>query len=225
MRAKLDEKERAIKLRKDGWSVRKIAETLDVSRGSVSLWVRDVELTKKQKEQLMPNSRLRVKVYHEVAGRKKVLAENTRKAYQVAGRAKAQKSTSDLYVMGCMLYWAEGAKARTSLRFTNSDPDMVRIFMRFLREACGVNENKISLKVAAYLGNDLSWNDIEHHWLDVTGLSAAHLRKGTVKEIKDSRRHKLPYGTVVVVVHSVECLQKIYGSICEFASIDGTKWL
>ena len=73
MRAKLDEKERAIKLRKDGWSVRKIAETLDVSRGSVSLWVRDVELTKKQKEQLMPNSRLRVKVYHEVAGRKKVL--------------------------------------------------------------------------------------------------------------------------------------------------------
>ena len=51
---KTDEKRKARKLRSVyGWSVRRIAKHVGVSKGSVSLWVRDIELTEKQKEHLL----------------------------------------------------------------------------------------------------------------------------------------------------------------------------
>ena len=138
MKAKLDEKEKAIALRKRGWAVRKIANELNVSRGSVSLWVRDIPLTEKQQQQLAPRSPLRMGIYHEVAARKRNRAEVIRKEYQATGVASVKQRGVDLYVAGCMLYWGEGTKDRNSLCITNSDPDMVRFFMRFIREACGV---------------------------------------------------------------------------------------
>ena len=35
-----------------------------------------------------------------------------------------------------MLYWAEGSKRRNCVEFTNSDPDMMRRFVKFLRRYC-----------------------------------------------------------------------------------------
>lgn len=39
-----------------------------------------------------------------------------------------------LHVAGCMLYWGEGNKGKNDLAITNSDPDLLRLFLRFLRE-------------------------------------------------------------------------------------------
>ena len=38
-----------------------------------------------------------------------------------------------------MLYWGEGSKARNGVVFTNADVDMLRFFLRFLRESYGVS--------------------------------------------------------------------------------------
>jgi len=34
---------------------------------------------------------------------------------------------------GSMLYWAEGDKARNQARLSNSDPELLRFFVDFLR--------------------------------------------------------------------------------------------
>lgn len=41
-------REQALELRRQGMSMRDIASTLHVSKGSVSLWVRDIVLTQEQ---------------------------------------------------------------------------------------------------------------------------------------------------------------------------------
>ena len=46
---KVEEKNRAIGLRKQGKSMNEIVKEIGVSKASVSLWVRDVVLTKNQK--------------------------------------------------------------------------------------------------------------------------------------------------------------------------------
>lgn len=46
--AKTQGKQHALKLRRQGKSIKDIAETLDVSKGSMSVWCQDVVLTKKQ---------------------------------------------------------------------------------------------------------------------------------------------------------------------------------
>jgi hypothetical protein len=41
-----------------------------------------------------------------------------------------------------MLYWAEGSRERNAIKFTNSDPEMLRFFMRFLRLSFAVPDRK-----------------------------------------------------------------------------------
>ncbi len=52
---KIAEKNKAIELRSKGMSVGKISKELGISKGSISLWVKNVILTKEQKKQLFLN--------------------------------------------------------------------------------------------------------------------------------------------------------------------------
>lgn len=107
----------------EGWAITDIATHLNVSKSSVSVWVRDIQLTPKQLEA--------IKVQHYVYGAQhKGSQANIRKhrelrlAYQEAGRLKARES-DPLHLAGCMLYWTEGRKSRSNVTLSNSDPDMV----------------------------------------------------------------------------------------------------
>ncbi|MBA3533585.1 MAG: hypothetical protein H0T73_16825, partial [Ardenticatenales bacterium] len=122
----------ARRLRQEGKAINEIARILGVSKASVSVWVRDIELTEEQKAQLTKQQRsFKAQSAGAQANREKF--REFRIAYQEAGRSKAREGSS-LHMAGCMLYWAEGTKARTQVNFANSDPNMVRFFMRFLRE-------------------------------------------------------------------------------------------
>lgn len=129
---KTRERELARQLRRDeGASVKDIDRRVGVSVSSVSHWVRDIELTPEQHAALQ----LRNVAYNrQMSGTWKQAANRRaeRVGYQQDGRALARTGDA-LFVAGCMLFWAEGGKKRNSLRFTNSDPQMVRFFVRFLR--------------------------------------------------------------------------------------------
>lgn len=61
----------------------------------------------------------------------------------------------DLKIAGIMLYWTEGAKINPERRwytldFSNSDPRMVKLFLKFLREICGINEQKLRVYLYCY---------------------------------------------------------------------------
>jgi hypothetical protein len=64
-----------------------------------------------------------------------------REQYQQEGRIKAREGDL-LHSHGCMLYWAEGTKSRHELKFSNADTDMMVTFIKFLREALNVPEEK-----------------------------------------------------------------------------------
>jgi hypothetical protein len=51
-----------------------------------------------------------------------------------------------------MLYWAEGAKSRNVVKLVNSDPNMVRIFRRFLVQALDASREQIRFSINVYTG-------------------------------------------------------------------------
>ena len=69
-----------------------------------------------------------------------------------------------------MLYWAEGAKARNTIKFSNSDPQMVVFFRRFLTEALAVELDEIVMTLNVYTNNGMAIEEIERYWLDLLGL-------------------------------------------------------
>jgi hypothetical protein len=225
---KTAERQRARLLRRrDGRSVKEIARILGVSRSSVSLWVRDIELTPAQHAALLDRN----PAYN---GQRNGSAENARRGrirrrrFQQRGRMAARRCNPG-YVAGCMLYWAEGARARNALRFTNSDPEMIRFFVRFVREAFGVRPEKITVTCNLFADHEERQREIEQFWLVLVGLPPQCLRTSVVNRYsrysKKKRKNKLPYGTCRICVHSTEIVQAIYGSIQEFAGFDRPEWV
>ena len=105
------------------------------------------------------------------------------------------------HLLGCMLHWAEGSKARNRVVFTNSDPEMLRTFLRFLRGPCEVSDERVGLSINCHLNNGLSFAAIEAWWLAQLGLPASALRAATVNRPSSASRwgrNVLVYGPAVV---------------------------
>jgi transposase len=135
--AKDDVREEAIELRKQGWSVNDLAIRLGVAKSTAYLWVKHIPLD--------PDSdRAREKQEHAakmVAGRWEAhRAERDRREAEVRGGMAAelgQIDGRDLLLAGALVYMCEGAKSKPwrrldRLNFINSDPRILRLFLRFL---------------------------------------------------------------------------------------------
>jgi hypothetical protein len=225
---KREERELARRLRSEqGLPVKEIARVVGVSVSSVSLWVRDVPLTPEQEAALDARNPVR-------NGQRRGTINNSlrcravREAAQEHGRQLA-RTGGPSFIGGCMLYWAEGAKNRNTVILANADPDLVEVFLRFLRDCYGVTDDRVVLSVNCFLENGLTIDQIHSWWLERLRLPAFCLRTPAINRLSSaSKRLKgniLPYGTARLVVHSTFIVQSIYGAIQEHAGIDRPEWL
>jgi hypothetical protein len=207
--------------------VKEIERRLKVSRSSVSLWVRDIELTEEQLAELQRRSATS-------PGQRAGAAANAalglarRRRYQASGRALARHD-DPLHVIGCMLFWAEGDKCRGAVRLANSDPALLRLFVRFLRECYAAPPHRIRATCNLFADHIERRREIEQFWLDKLGLPRSCLLPSIVnvysKYSQKKRRNKLPYGTCKVVYSDTRTVQSIYGAIQEYAGFDRPEWL
>lgn len=206
---------------------KRIARVLSVSPASAFAWTRDIALTPEQ----VARNRVHEADPAVIAARAATWRRKNRErrlAFQDEGRVRA-RTADPLHQAGCMLYWAEGTKERNCAKLANSDPHMVRFFVRFLRECFRVRNEHLSLRLNVYLGNDLALGDIEAYWLEVLGLPTSALRRHSIDHFPASssgrKRNKLPYGVCTVRAGSTRIVQHIYGAIQEYADFDEPRWV
>lgn len=224
---KTAEREAARRLRQsEGLPIKKIASRLGVAVSTVSVWVRDIELTAEQRARL----RLLNPAYNRQLSGQAAYAEQCRarrREAQQGGRVRAGEGDA-LHVAGCMLYWAEGWKNRNQLSFANADPDMIRLFVRFLR-SLGVRDERIRITCHLFADHLARQREVEKFWLDVAKLPISSLRKSIVNVVPRSSQQKrvnrLPWGTCHVIVSDTLLLQHIYGAIQEYGGFDRDEWL
>jgi helix-turn-helix protein len=219
---KTAEREAARRLRRQqGLSVKRLAAMLGVSTSSISLWVRDIELTPEQVAALR-GAAVGGGEHHRKAG----LAR--RRAAQAHGRAVA-KLGDPQHIAGCMLFWAEGSRNRHVVEFVNSDPEMVRVFVGFLRRWFPQSERKIRITCNLFADHAKHQREIEDFWLASLDLPRSSLRRSAVnrysKYSQKKRRNKLPHGTCKVTVADTQIVQHLYGAIQEYGSFEREEWL
>jgi hypothetical protein len=223
---KTEQRELARSLRREGRSVKEIARMVGVSLSSVSLWVRDVELTPEARAALHDRNPTRNGEIVRAANLERARARRT--VWQDAGREHARRG-DPLHQIGCMLYWAEGAKSRTSVQFCNSDPAMVALFVEFLQSCYDAPVEAIGLRAHLYADHDAEQKRIEEFWLDVARLPRACLRRSTVNRVSRSSKGKrvgrLPYGTCRITLHRAVVVQSIFGAIQEYGGFERPEWL
>jgi hypothetical protein len=206
------EKIKALQLRKEGFSINEIRKNLNVSKGTVSLWVRNVNLTAEQKQGLSEKG-----VSKEVIERRRqtrLFRENERRQ-KIIDQAKSEVSRlskKELWLIGTMLYWAEGGKTKRSLvRFSNGDPEMIKIMMEFFRKIYKVPEKKFRCYI--HIHHHLDPRKAEQYWSSVTKVPITQFFKTYTKPNKSSQNKKdtLPFGTLDVYVCDTEFFLKITG--------------
>ena len=124
-----------------------------------------------------------------------------------------------------MLYWAEGAKKRNVTYFVNSDPNMMLVFKRFLREEMDVDDENCRIHIHCHTHDSREIQRIERYWLDLLQLPDSCLRKTQIKQGSNSRKNILENGVCGLAVYSTELTHRIYGAIQEYGGFDNPDWL
>ena len=120
--------------RAEGATYDEIAGELGVSKSSVSLWVRDITVP------IRPYDPERAERAREARwGERLRKTEAERRATKEASAAVVgDLSDREILLIGATAYWCEGSKdkpyqRREVLTFVNSDPDLIRVFLKFLK--------------------------------------------------------------------------------------------
>lgn len=129
-----------------------------------------------------------------------------------------------------MLYWAEGAKSRNVLKIANSDPFLLRFFIRFLTECFDVAPADFVVRVNCYTTPERPIDAVEAYWSTTLGIPRTAFRKATINHFPTSssgkKDGKLPYGVCTVgVKRSTWLVQHIYGAIQEYGGFEEPGWL
>jgi hypothetical protein len=74
-----------------------------------------------------------------------------------------------LKIAALMLYWGEGAKRGHTVDLANSDISVIKIFLRFLREICRVDESRLRVYTYCYINQNI--DKILEYWSIVTKIS------------------------------------------------------
>src|SRR3989338_2159025 len=224
---KIEEENKARELRRQGFSIKQIAETLNVSKGSVSAWVRDVELP----EHLLVNIKNQRRLGRE-RSRITRLSNIAKANIELCTRCKQEIlpfSQRDLWVAGLMVYAGEGNKtanvSNQHVEVANSDPDILRIFIKFLMNVCSVPRSKIRVRLILY--KDIDVEEAHDYWSKELGIFVDQFQNPFIKQsyanlpYRHLRRSK--YGTAHVNLYDVKIYRKIMGwlrAIYEYNNLD-----
>ncbi|MEW2295085.1 hypothetical protein ABZ719_20650 [Streptomyces sp. NPDC006743] len=178
--AKDDLRDRARGLRLRGWTYDQIQTELGCSKSSISLWVRD--LPKPERKRSSEEAAAIAKRGWEAALQSR--EEERRRTKAAAKEAVGDLSDREVFLAGVVLYWAEGAKdkpysRRERLQFINSDPNVIRLFLRWL-DLLEVERERLTLRVSIHESANVA--AAERFWADVAGVDVTSFSGATLKK-------------------------------------------
>ncbi len=113
----------------------------------------------------------------------------------------------DLLIAGIMLYYGEGAKTGTTVDFANSDPRTLRIFMKFLRDICGVDARRIRLYL--YCFTDQNAQHLIRFWSKTIRMPARQFTKPYLRPTVHTRSRIMTHGVLHIRYSDKRLFEKI----------------
>ncbi|MGB8815662.1 MAG: hypothetical protein WCC74_00260 [Minisyncoccia bacterium] len=186
---KIELKEKAISLRKSGKTYSEILKIVPVAKSTLSEWLRSVGIAKSQKQAFTEKKRLA-----SLSGGRAKREQRIKKYNQIVGEAEneiGKMTKRELWLIGTALYWAEGDKEKESnhgigIKFSNSDPRMIILFIKWLMEICKISIEDIVFEIYVHDLYRLETPRFKDFWSKSTGFSIelfnrVYFKKGNIK--------------------------------------------
>ena len=101
--------------------------------------------------------------------------------------------------------------------FSNSDPSMIRFMMRWLREACEIDADRLRFRLALNDSFKTKTKIIEKYWQELLGVGKNQFQKTFFQKVKWQKIYEHPeeyHGVLRIrVTKSTDLLRKMHGQI------------
>ena len=172
--------EKAIQLRRKGYSYNEILKEVPVAKSTLALWLHSVGLSRYIKQILSDKKRRGILKGGQARHNQRVAL--TKSIFEKCKKELGPLSHRDLLLMGIMLYWAEGSKEKearpgSGIRFTNSDARMIRLFLVWLLKVVTVPKEKIHFSIYIHTNQSGRITDHCRYWSKQCGFALSSFNK------------------------------------------------
>lgn len=191
-------KEKALALRKLGYSYAHISNKTGLSKSTLSYHLKNVAYKpNKETSRRINNARM-----HAARTKAQKKIDSYVLAKTGAKRDIGRISKRDLFMLGLGIYIGEGSKTQDIIRVVNTDYRVINVFIKWLC-AMGFARENFSIRLHLYPDSDIEKARI--YWASKTSLSLAQFQRPCIdtrmdKDRKRSGKHV--YGTAHVTVRS-----------------------
>lgn len=185
---KLEKKELATNLRKQGLSYKEILQQISVSKDTLSRWCKDIVLTEGQKDRLLQNKKYGQKKGSLIAAENK-RQERRKRIEKINKESEAtlgSVSNRDKFITGIALYAAEGNKMDGKGGFANADPKIIKFMIEWLTTSAKIPLERI--RGAIWLHEELNEVEAKQFWSQLTGLKLNQFHKTYIVKQKADRK-------------------------------------
>ena len=170
---------------------------------------------------------MKLKKNSEIASRRNLLKFNAPRSKRIKNENKYEYnrgrdrigdlSIRELTLVAAALYWGEGTKSDNGgrwpvLAFTNSDPAMFTVYLKFVRKVLNVPNIKIRGGIHLYPNTDVQ--AARNFWAKITKLPSDRFYVVTmVSRLSAGKRNPrlLPHGTLTLRVHNRKLFHHMRG--------------
>lgn len=122
--------------------------------------------------------------------------------------SKLSVSQQHLKIAALMLYWGEGAKTGNTVDMTNSSMPAIKLFLKFLREICQIDENK--LRFYLYCFSEDSPSGLINYWAKCLEVSKSQFTKPYIRENQGTHLNRtMPQGVIHIRYSDKKLLEEI----------------
>lgn len=210
MKRLVQERNKAIELRRLGYSYKDILKYVPVAKSSLSLWLNGISLTQDELELLKrrvveqgKNGRVKSGLVNSL--RK---SEREKRVYEVAKTEFQENIRNKFFFVGVALYWAEGAKKNHCFQFVNSDPDMIMLMVNWVEKFLNVSRN--GLKYRLFIHRPYENERCEEFWGKIIGVPHQNFQKTIFKPTPHLvKRNPMYKGCFRVGIGGIDTLRKM----------------
>lgn len=181
MKKKVEQKLEAVKLRRQGHSLKEITEKLNVAKSSASTWVRNISLNEKAKKRLL--TRITLGQFRGAESKRRKTETFVNKSLDEAKDSFSGITFNHSWNLAVcsLLYWCEGTKnpQRSAVSFANSDPILIKAFLKAFRASFNLDEKKF--RCCVHLHEYHNAKKQLTFWSKVTGIPKCQFMKPYLK--------------------------------------------
>jgi len=216
---KVKEKRDAIKLRRQGKTYTDILRVIPVAKSTLAIWLKEAKLSIPEKQKFTEAKRLA-----SLRGGQAKKKERIKKQNEIYSRANLEISNvsdRELFFIGVIMYWAEGAKEKeyypgSQLQFSNMDPKMIQVFLVWLLKVCKIHKNMLVFNIFLHETHKSRVEEVKRYWSKITGFpvpnfSTIYWKRNKLKTNRRNMEEKYHGVLKIKVRRSSDLVRKVAG--------------